>query len=167
MDTRKSLFQKACGILCFLCVCILHSSAQTELLITYNDQTTETFSIAENGKLTFSQTELIIDDGVETPIEILIAEIRKINVSQKNDVSIIENVITEQSDLVLYPNPAGNYIYLKSSGSEKYPVIIYSITGQKILEGNFTSDEQIDISHLPSGLYIVKTDKQTLKFSKL
>lgn len=167
MDTIKSLFQKACGILCFLCIGILCSSAQTELLITYLDQTTETFSVNENGKLSFTETHLTVDDGEGSHTNILIADIRKLNVFAKNNVSIVENVIIEQSDIILYPNPAGNYIYVKSSGSERLSLSIYSTTGQVVLQGNFQSGEQIDISHFSSGLYMVKTDKQTIKFSKL
>ncbi len=150
------------------CMCAKYTLAQTELLITYLDQTDENFSISEQGKLSFSKTDLIVYDGEQSPITIPISSIRKINVSSKSDnVSITENVITEQSNIVLYPNPAGDYICIKSSGSEKIAVSIYSITGQIMLQGKFYSGEQINISRFSPGLYIVKTDKKTIKFSKL
>lgn len=167
MDTIKNLLLKGCGILCFLGIGILYSSAQTELTLTYLDQTTETFSINENGKLSFSETHLIVDDGKENPISVPIADIRKMNVATENNVSTVENVIIEQSDVILYPNPAGNSICVRSSASEKLSLCIYSITGQMLLQGNFQSEEQIDISHFSPGLYIVKTNTKTIKFNKL
>ena len=168
MKITKSLFHKVCGVLCFLCIYSLPSYAQTELLVTYLDKPNEIFVMGEHGKLYFNETELIVDDNSSSPAIIPIATIQKIKISSiEDEVAIAENIISEQASAVLYPNPAGNYIYVKSSRQERLPVSIYSITGQMVLEGSFMSGEQINISHLTSGLYIVKMDKQTMKFSKL
>ena len=44
---------------------------------------------------------------------------------------------------------------------------IYSATGQLVKEANLSSDGAIDVSDLNEGLYIVKIDGKTYKFSKL
>jgi len=168
MNNAKYLFQKMCGVLCFLCIYSLQSSAQTELLVTYLDETNETFVIGEQGKLYFSETELIVEDGKLSPVVIPISTIQKINISTiGDDVPIAENIITEQANIVLYPNPAGDYIYVRNSAQEKLPISIYSIAGQLVLKGDFMSGEQINVSHFSSGLYVVRVDKKTIKFSKL
>lgn len=58
MDMIKSIFQKACWILCFLCIGILYSLAQTKLLITYLDQTTETELIVEDGQASYNNISI-------------------------------------------------------------------------------------------------------------
>ena len=168
MNRLKYVFQKACGILCVLCIYSLQSSAQTELLVTYHDQTNEIFVIGEHGKLYFSETELIVENGELSPITIPISTIRKINVTAiEDDISITEHTIAEEANIILYPNPAKDYIRIESPNLEKFPVSIYSITGQVMLEGYYMSGDKIDVSNFSSGLYIVKIDKEVLKFSKL
>lgn len=58
----------------------------------------------------------------------------------------------------VYPVPSGDLIKIKRNNSlspEKYSLMNYS--GQKLLEGIFSGEEnQIDISSLPVGLYILK-----------
>ena len=59
-------------------------------------------------------------------------------------------------DLSIYPNPAKDQVnvVLKDVIAE---LAIYSSTGQKISEhGSFTGTKVIDVTNLPTGLYILK-----------
>ncbi|MFK8038039.1 MAG: T9SS type A sorting domain-containing protein [Crocinitomicaceae bacterium] len=58
----------------------------------------------------------------------------------------------EQIDLIIYPNPAEDFIYLESS-VKIMNIQIYNLTGQLVLEQNYGS---ISIAHLQAGTYIIQ-----------
>lgn len=64
----------------------------------------------------------------------------------------------EIKSISIYPNPAQNYITV-SNRSAINSIEIYSVLGNKVLEkSNLNSlSETIDISHLPSGIYLINT----------
>jgi len=64
---------------------------------------------------------------------------------------------TAQNLLVFYPNPAQDFIKLQSD-SELEQLSIYSMTGQLLKEhNNLNTFNQIDISYLKNGIYLIKT----------
>jgi hypothetical protein len=68
--------------------------------------------------------------------------------------------------LVVYPNPAGNAIYL--SGTANGPLQITTITGQVAMDiPKYDKGTGIDVSNLPAGMYIVKAKGNHYKFNKL
>tara|TARA_Y100000766_G_scaffold183689_1_gene157659 strand:- start:83 stop:2806 length:2724 start_codon:yes stop_codon:yes gene_type:complete len=71
-------------------------------------------------------------------------------------LSVNENMI---NNLIVYPNPASDFIYLNIYESMDY--VVSNSVGQKIFEGN--TNHKIDISELPSGVYYFrfKKDNQT------
>ncbi|GAA3779400.1 hypothetical protein GCM10022271_09540 [Corallibacter vietnamensis] len=77
-------------------------------------------------------------------------------------LSINDNLHTE--DILIYPNPTNNVIYIKHNNTfETYA--IESITGKTILKGKNIS-QPIDISNLPSGIYFLSLEKGTRSFVK-
>ncbi len=71
-----------------------------------------------------------------------------------------------RSIFALYPNPASNVLNIESS-SEIGQIEIYNSKGQIVFEGNFPQNKiDIGIQDFTSGLYILKTDNQTLRFIK-
>lgn len=64
---------------------------------------------------------------------------------------------TSQNSLNIYPNPAQNFIQWQSD-SELAQLSIYSMTGQLLEEyRNLNTINQIDISYLNNGIYLIKT----------
>ncbi len=64
-----------------------------------------------------------------------------------------------QNDLQLYPNPANEQLYVRYETTTKNAVVeIYDVTGQLVKQEkmNFSSTQQIDISNLSPGLYVLK-----------
>ncbi|MEP7168514.1 MAG: T9SS type A sorting domain-containing protein [Bacteroidota bacterium] len=81
------------------------------------------------------------------------------------------------SDLKIYPNPATDYLEFRmTSVAEKSVLEIFNLMGSEIMSKNISSDDNgnyseiLDISHLPSGIYIFKvineTGQQFKKFVK-
>lgn len=72
----------------------------------------------------------------------------------------IENHEKELS--LFYPNPANNFIYLKNVTSSS--AILYNLQGSSSIV-TVNADGKIDISHLNSGLYLLKQGDRIYKFS--
>ena len=65
----------------------------------------------------------------------------------------INNSIND-SEISIYPNPAQNYVAVKSSLNVE-DIQIFNLTGSEVLSSNIIS-EKIDVSKLPQGIYIVR-----------
>lgn len=63
----------------------------------------------------------------------------------------------EKLSYILYPNPAKNYIMIKSSSfSEYFSYSIYGLEGKIVLEEKINSTEKINIEKLSAGTYMIK-----------
>jgi hypothetical protein len=74
-------------------------------------------------------------------------------------------------DIQLVPNPASNTFTIQSefdlfSEEESTTLTIYSLSGTLILNTAITSGQNIDVSNLPTGVYIVKI-KNTIISSEI
>lgn len=154
--------QKITSLLLFLIS--LNSFAQTGVTITYYSGTTQGFNIATTGKLYFASDNLYVKvDETTTPTTIPVSIIRKITFSNSLSTTTFgEN----KNSLVLYPNPSSNSIKIKSDAVENLDTKIYSLTGQLVLEGVYQNNQDIDVSRLSSGFYLVQVNGLTIKFSK-
>ena len=69
--------------------------------------------------------------------------------------------------MTLYPNPVSNILHLKNLNSENLTVRIFSIDGKAVLTRTLsTYHTDIDVTILPKGLYILKANDQTVRFTK-
>ena len=53
----------------------------------------------------------------------------------------------------LYPNPSNGKLTIE--GLEEGEVVIYSITGQKMLQHHYTRGQELDLTKLDAGMYVV------------
>jgi len=67
--------------------------------------------------------------------------------------------------LLVYPNPASAYIFIESEGSEISQYRIYSLLGQLLDTGTATPSQEINVTHLVPGTYILKTRTRVAQFS--
>jgi hypothetical protein len=147
------------------CLLPLQLFAQTGLKVIGHDDSGQLFAITETGKIYFDATHLFIDENDENAsISIPFAEIRKIIFTSLPTVLPVDPA-TERHFFV-YPNPATDYLFV-AGGNEKYRKIkIYALDGQVLLSDELQPDEKINLSHLPSGFYLIQINGETLKFSK-
>lgn len=141
------------------------SFAQTGVLVTYYDGTTQGFNVENSGKLYFTSDNLNvkINSTTTTPTTIPVTIIRKITFSTTLSTTTFgEN----KNNLVLYPNPSSDVFRIKSDVVEDLKVEIYSLQGQLVQKGIYQSDEDINVTNLSSGLYLVQVNGLTIKFSK-
>lgn len=94
-----------------------------------------------------------------------------------NNSEDVKNVIASKSNLLsngtieigkisIYPNPVSDYLKFRVEDNtfSSISVQIISLLGEKVLEAEITEGEELDVSKLTKGGYVVKlyTDKQLL-----
>lgn len=70
----------------------------------------------------------------------------------------------DNEEVVIYPNPVDDIVMIETHGRASLQnVIIYDVNGRNVLS---TSESQIDISNLPSGVYLMKIESSDGIFYK-
>ncbi|MEO6882441.1 MAG: T9SS type A sorting domain-containing protein [Bacteroidia bacterium] len=85
------------------------------------------------------------------------------------DLNTVKNYFSNPKNLTVFPNPATNQLNVKINFEAKDVTYqIYNAIGQEISEGNFDSGEtnNIDISQLPSGMYMLIVRNAAGQFAK-
>ena len=107
---------------------------------------------------------LVLFDGKARPYET-----RLVFKNTLEDVSVIASCEIEQSvnensqSLMLYPNPANDFVTL--SGENLGTVRVFNALGQKVEEFEAVGNElRINTTGYENGMYFVKTDETTLRF---
>ena len=73
----------------------------------------------------------------------------------------------ENKHVSIYPNPTNSKINLSLNYSKDVNYELFSPLGQQLMTGTITSsNEQIDLSNLPSNIYFLKVDNQVFKILK-
>ena len=125
----------------------------------------------DNWSITIPQGEtvefdiyLVLFDGKARPYET-----RLVFKNTLEDVSVIASCEIEQSvnensqSLMLYPNPANDFLTL--SGESLGTVRVYNALSQKVEEFEANGSEfRINTARYENGVYFVKTDEKTMKF---
>ncbi|RXM52837.1 hypothetical protein BOQ64_07675 [Chryseobacterium sp. CH25] len=75
------------------------------------------------------------------------------DVSTQGTLSTRENTVNREQELVVYPNPTSDKVFIK--GEKVSDAEIYSMEGRK-MSIILKSDQSIDVSHLPKGIYLLK-----------
>jgi hypothetical protein len=148
-------------VLCFLVVGFTQLNSQN-LNVIKKDGTTLSVQLSSLKKITFSSTDMVFSYAAGNADNLGLALISKLTFNSFTDV---KNTLAE-SPMAVYPNPATNYILLKDIPCDATDIIIYSISGVRVL--TFSSQlSKIDISSLKPGIYIIRVQNQMFKFSKI
>ncbi|MFY9418808.1 MAG: T9SS type A sorting domain-containing protein, partial [Bacteroidales bacterium] len=82
----------------------------------------------------------------------------------------IDDFVTEENHLSVYPNPATDYINIVNKmGNKPFTVSIYNMNGQlvyvKLISDNSNATIQIPVSSLNSGTYIISCQGNNKMYS--
>jgi len=158
----KQLFA---GILIFAAVSSYSLTAQNSLSMKFTDGTENASLISSVRKITFSGGNLLLNKTDATSNSYAISGIRKLIFGI---YSGINEITSDQTSISLYPCPATNYLRLQNAPEGKTSIRIYSLNGVEMMNYSLASTTQpIDISKLPQGMYLLKANNKTLKFTKL
>ncbi len=133
-----------------------------ELVIQMNDQSETVWTHESLRNILFDgeTTLIVVENESLTTHQYDLAEINKIYF--KNGVAITE--LNKDEASFVFPNPAKDYV--KVFGIENQEIEILSVDGKSVLKKDYDG-KNIDVSALPQGLYLIKTNGQTLKFNKI
>lgn len=70
----------------------------------------------------------------------------------------------------LYPNPGDGLLRIKLGG-QKGPIQVFNMAGQAFFDSEIDplgkKDPEIDLRHLPNGVYVVRVGEKYLKYRKI
>ncbi len=78
----------------------------------------------------------------------------------------VENVLSlnesneELTDVVFYPNPAADVVQLKLEDEDFIGIIIYNSIGEIVIKSNYRNIQELNLSHLVSGVYYFSLNKE-------
>ena len=115
-------------------------------------------AIAAAANIIFKQLQLNIvsKDGT--------VNVNQFKISTGDYENTLSTNLVEKNTLNIYPNPADDIINVFSAG-EFDKVDIYNISGQKVYSDKLMNNS-LNIGHLDSGIYLIKSDNKYSKFIK-
>ena len=160
----KRLFHRGLLLTAFIFGLFFRMAAQsTQIVVFLNDGSEQNYTLTEADHLYFEDnTKLVIEQGAyKNTVTIPLADIRKITCAETVGTN-------ENADLALdiFPNPVHDVLTFRNLQG-KQTISIYALDGRLIKSFEAFGNQFIDISALPVGLYLVKTQTQTLKMIKL
>lgn len=168
MNKNKLLSRSSLCLLAFLMAIGITMTVQAQqgLIVKSNTGSTTSLSYTNVYKLTFVNEIMtaVKTDGVSGQSFTLATT----QGFRFGDVSIsgLKDPSSGNSDMSLYPTLATDNLYLKGA-AESSQGSVYSITGSKIMQFQVQSSiENINVSNLKQGVYLMRVNGQTFKFYK-
>jgi len=145
---------------------ILPVHSQTVFLdIKKLDGSDKKIELSDLNKITFSNSDLILNYLVGTNENVGTSSIRSIIFSTSTGIN---NIQGDKNDLLIYPNPSADFISIKNNPDTDSNITLYSVSGSQIMSiQHYSGNEPIDIRGLTRGIYIIKVNNKALKFTKL
>ncbi|MCR5114223.1 MAG: T9SS type A sorting domain-containing protein [Bacteroidales bacterium] len=135
----------------------------TDVTVVYNNN--QSPSDFENvTKFYFSGDNLMLDQaGVVTSVPV--STIRRL------ELDAVSTVIGGTSDwgdnaILIYPNPTSDHLYFATNVEQNVQVSVFALNGQLLQQQQLNTSESLDVSNLPRGMYVIRVNEQTYKFSK-
>ena len=162
----KHFFKRGLLLMALTLGLVFHLTAQSTLMTVHmNDGTERSYQMTENDRVYFENDEtLVVEIALYKAVRsdrFSLADIRKITCQEVEGVS--EDSYTS---VCLVPNPVHDAFMLRNLNG-KESIRIYGLDGRMVISIEAYDNQLIDISDLPVGLYLVKTEHQTLKMIKL
>lgn len=156
---KTKLFKALFLVVFYTAGCIV--SLATNVLILQNDGTTKSTSISDISKITFSNGSINYSLKNGNSESTLISLISKITFDNSGSVS----TTLGDAKISLYPNPAKDYVSVSGIDGPT-TVEIFSLSGSQVIKETVDNNSTVDVSALPSGMYLVKFNGHTLKLIK-
>ncbi len=162
---KNFIIKIACALTLVFGICTAFSQTfhTTNLTVVYSNGQSDSYF--ENvTQFSFSGGDLLIQqNGTVTPISRSI--IRKLTLDDVVSSSIETYEAT--TGIVVYPNPTSDKLFFATEQEQVVNVKIYSLHGQLLSQTEVNTSEAIDVSFLAKGIYIIKINELSYKFSKL
>lgn len=87
--------------------------------------------------------------------------------SECDSLSTALHTINKKEAISIYPNPASTSFIISGNVSFGDEVVMYNATGQLLLQEKIIANQSIDISSVPSGIYVVQLkNNEVIKYAE-
>lgn len=163
----NQVFRRGLLLAAFCLSMVFHLTAQsTQMTIIFNNGNETSYVLTESDRIYFENNETLVVE-----IDIYNKDVRsdRFNLSDIRKITCTETEnLTEEiyANVFLSPNPVHN-AFMLCNLNDKETLRIYALDGRMVMSVEAYANQWIDISSLPIGLYLVKTEHQTYKMIKL
>jgi poly(3-hydroxybutyrate) depolymerase len=84
--------------------------------------------------------------------------------TQESETAFGRKLELESPDIFVYPNPASQYLKIGNAKNAEYT--LFDNSGRSVLTGEISDKEDINISALKNGLYLLRVNKEDTELSK-
>ncbi|MHB9143070.1 MAG: T9SS type A sorting domain-containing protein [Paludibacter sp.] len=138
--------------------------AQNSLIIKLNNGSETGILLNSIDRITFSAGNVIFKNIDNSSNSIMLSDISNLTFGLFSGLTAI---IPDKISMVVYPNPANDFIQLKNIPEGVLNIKIIRLDGAVLMNKQLLDKNQaIDISNLASGFYFLKVNNNTLKFTK-
>ncbi|MFA5044377.1 MAG: T9SS type A sorting domain-containing protein [Paludibacter sp.] len=138
--------------------------AQNSLIIKLNNGSETGTLLNSIDRITFSAGNVIFKNIDNSSNSIMLSDISNLTFGLFSGITAI---IPDKMSMVVYPNPANDFIQLKNVPEGELNIKIIRLDGAVLMNKQLLDKNQsIDISHLASGFYFLKVNNKTMKFTK-
>lgn len=138
------------------------AAAQVVVTVQTTDGSSYPITLATGGELQVSDESLTVVADATTTYSYALDEVSKILFA--GQVSIRE--VEAGPAISAYPNPAGGHFALQGVPDGQHQLTLYSANGARVLTTTYEAGQQVDISSLPRGLYLVRIENSVTKLIK-
>ena len=161
MKTHKSIIVL---LVFFSIISLQYAQAQNSLIVKLIDGSEMKTLLSTLDKITFSGGNIVLKKKDASPGIFLISDIEKMSFGVYDAVP---DVLNDENSPAIYPNPATNSIRLKNPPEGQVSIAVLGLDGTVLMIKTLTDGtQQIDISQLVSGFYLLKANNITMKFAK-
>lgn len=134
---------------------------KTDITVVYNNSQANS-SFQDVSRFYFSNGNLVIDQhGAESHIPVASVRRLELDAVTTNEVSS-----WDENTVIVYPNPTSDRLYFSTGQQRDVLVAVYALSGQLLQRQQVNTSESVDVSNLAKGIYVIRIDEQTYKFTK-
>lgn len=161
MKKIKTLFVAA---LLSMCSATAFAEGSTNVTVVLKSGDSTVINVDETGALYFQNEALNLLPSVSSASvsTYQLSAIRKVMFEQSTGVARV----LSDGEILLYPVPAQNEINIANAPASLKEVKIFNMSGKLVLNTSFTTGQSINISSLPTGVYVLNANGITAKFEK-
>ena len=145
------------------CICFMqYVSAQVVVTVQTLSGTENAITLSNEGELQISDASLTVVANESTTYSFAIDDISKVLF----DGSVNIRQVEVGPKISIYPNPTGQCFAVQGLADGVYNLSIYNASGALQLSTSYSPLEQVDISALPQGIYLVRVGTSVTKLIK-
>ncbi len=85
-----------------------------------------------------------------------IGQLKKQQRTRFENFLVLGDEILKKANLLVYPNPASDFVYINCNGKDNFIVQLINLNGEILIKKEMNSTEKLIFPELPNGLYFIK-----------